>query len=137
MTSTIKNCLRNQPHQPNTPSSIHQIHLLLHLQINPQMNLWNPTYMVLVCVYKRERERERERVHTNSLPRSRAASPNIFLFPELLPQKTQTLLNLPIFLSSLQSPKKNYRKYIFTIQYNQVLYTSLHIDIYINMTILL
>ena len=61
-------------------------------------------------MHKRKRQRQRQRVETNSLPRSRAASLNIFLFPDLLPQKTHTLLNLPIFLHS-KIQKILYRKY--------------------------
>jgi len=85
-------------HTPNPSSSPPANHLFKTLKTN----LWK-TAIGAVCmsvymyVQKWEGQRERERVLTNSLPRSRAASLNIFLFPELLPQKTQTLLNSPIF----------------------------------------
>lgn len=47
------------------------------------------------CVHFLNLERGTEKL-TSCLPRSTAASLNTLLFPKLLPQKTQTLLNLPI-----------------------------------------
>lgn len=49
-----------------------------------------------------ERERESSKI-TSWVPSWRAASLNIFLWPELLPQKTHTLLNLPINYNILVS----------------------------------
>lgn len=43
MAPPIMNCVRNEAHQPNAPSSVHQIDSTVHLHGNMQMQTSNTT----------------------------------------------------------------------------------------------
>ena len=102
MAPAIINCLRNKPHQSNTPSSIHQIHLPLNLRIPPFINKKEKETLQILKSWKKESE---ECMLTSCLPRSSAASLNIFLFPDLLPQNTQTLVSFPMSIVLYSLPR--------------------------------
>ena len=86
---------------------------LLHTLNPSSFQPANSPFHKIPSKFQKKKKTERKRVRsilTSSLPRSRAASLNILLFPDLLPQKTQTLLNFPIIGSLFTS------KELITIQ---------------------